>query len=213
MKFVNALIAQGVQDRASDLHFEPQENDFRVRYRIDGVMHEVTKQRRSIHAGVVSRLKITGRPRHRGARGPAGRPGQPAHRWEGDRPAGVEPTDGARREARAPDPRQALGAARLGRAEPVAGELPPIRDQLPEALRSGARHGPTGSGKSTTLYATLNAISNPTVNVVTVDDPVEYQIPGISQVPINPKAGAIRDMAPRQIAFRRKRRRWCIRTL
>ena len=58
VKFVNSLIAQAVQDRASDLHFEPQEHDFRVRYRVDGVLHEVTRQRRSIHAGVVSRLKI-----------------------------------------------------------------------------------------------------------------------------------------------------------
>ena len=189
VKFVNALIAQGVQDRASDLHFEPQEHEFRVRYRIDGVLHEVTKQRRAIHAGVVSRLKIMAGLDIAERRVPQdGRVSLRAAGKEIDLRVSSLPTvHGEKLVLRILDKNSALLNLR---------EL----SLLPENYRRYETSfrkpygmvlvtGPTGSGKSTTLYATLNEISDPTVNVVTVEDPVEYQIPGISQVPINPRAG------------------------
>jgi type IV pilus assembly protein PilB len=189
VKFVNALIAQGVQDRASDLHFEPQEHDFRVRYRIDGVLHEVTRQRRSIHAGVVSRLKIMAGLDIAERRIP--QDGRVSLRTAGKeidlRVSSLPTVHGEKLVLRILDKHSSLLNLR---------EL----NLLPENYRRYEASfrkpygmvlvtGPTGSGKSTTLYATLNEISNPTVNTVTVEDPVEYQIPGISQVPINPRAG------------------------
>jgi type IV pilus assembly protein PilB len=189
VKFVNALIAQGVQDRASDLHFEPQEHDFRVRYRIDGVLHEVTRQRRSIHAGVVSRLKIMAGLDIAERRIP--QDGRVSLRTAGKeidlRVSSLPTVHGEKLVLRILDKNSALLNLR---------EL----SLLPENYRRYEASfrkpygmvlvtGPTGSGKSTTLYATLNEISNDTVNTVTVEDPVEYQIPGISQVPINPRAG------------------------
>jgi type IV pilus assembly protein PilB len=189
VKFVNALIAQGVQDRASDLHFEPQEHDFRVRFRIDGVLHEVTRQRRSLHPGVVSRLKIMAGLDIAERRIP--QDGRISLRTAGKeidlRVSSLPTVHGEKLVLRILDKNSALLDLR---------EL----SLLPENYRHYENSfrkpygmvlvtGPTGSGKSTTLYATLNAISDPSVNVVTVEDPVEYQIPGISQVPINPRAG------------------------
>ena len=189
VKFVNALIAQGVQDRASDLHFEPQENDFRVRYRIDGVLHEVTRQRRSIHAGVVSRLKIMAGLDIAERRVPQdGRVGLRTGGKDIDLRVSSLPTvHGEKLVLRILDKNSSL----LDLKE--LNLLPENHRRYQASFRKPYGMvlvtGPTGSGKSTTLYATLNEISDPTVNVVTVEDPVEYQIPGITQVPINVKAG------------------------
>ncbi len=189
VKFVNALIAQGVQDRASDLHFEPQEHELRVRYRVDGVLHEVTRQRRSIHAGVVSRLKIMAGLDIAERRVP--QDGRVSLRTAGKeidlRVSSLPTVHGEKLVLRILDKNSSLLDLR---------EL----SLLPENYRRYERSfrkpygmvlvtGPTGSGKSTTLYATLNEINGPTVNTVTVEDPVEYQLPGISQVPINARAG------------------------
>ena len=189
VKFVNALIAQGVQDRASDLHFEPQEHHFRVRYRIDGVLHEVTKQRRSIHAGVVSRLKIMAGLDIAERRVP--QDGRVSLRTAGKdidlRVSSLPTAYGEKLVLRILDKNSSLLNLR---------ELSLLPDNYRRFEASFRKPygmvlvtGPTGSGKSTTLYATLNEISTSTVNTVTVEDPVEYQIPGISQVPINVKAG------------------------
>jgi type IV pilus assembly protein PilB len=189
VKFVNALIAQGVQDRASDLHFEPQENDFRVRYRIDGVMHEVTKQRRSIHAGVVSRLKIMAGLDIAERRVP--QDGRVSLRTAGKeidlRVSSLPTVHGEKLVLRILDKHSSLLDLQELNLSPENYHHYEKSFRKPYGMVLVT--GPTGSGKSTTLYATLNEISDPTVNVVTVEDPVEYQIPGISQVPINPRAG------------------------
>jgi type IV pilus assembly protein PilB len=189
VKFVNALIAQAVQDRASDLHFEPQEHDFRVRYRVDGVMHEVTRQRRSIQAGVVSRLKIMAGLDIAERRVPQdGRVSLRAGGKEVDLRVSSLPTVyGEKLVLRILDKNSAL----LNLSE--LSLLPENYRRYEASFRKPYGMilvtGPTGSGKSTTLYATLNEINEPTINTVTVEDPVEYQIPGINQVPINPRAG------------------------
>ena len=189
VKFVNALIAQGVQDRASDLHFEPQEHDLRVRYRIDGVLHEVTRQRRGIHAGVVSRLKIMAGLDIAERRVP--QDGRVSLRTAGKeidlRVSSLPTVHGEKLVLRILD----KGSSLL-----ELGEL----NLLPETYRRYESSfkkpygmilvtGPTGSGKSTTLYATLNEVNDSTVNTVTVEDPVEYSLPGINQVPINLRSG------------------------
>ncbi len=189
VKFVNALIAQAVQDRASDLHFEPQEHDFRVRYRVDGVMHEVTRQRRSIQPGVVSRLKIMAGLDIAERRVPQdGRVSLRAGGKEVDLRVSSLPTVyGEKLVLRILDKNSAL----LNLSE--LSLLPENYQRYEASFRKPYGMilvtGPTGSGKSTTLYATLNEINEPTINTVTVEDPVEYQIPGINQVPINPRAG------------------------
>ncbi|MDQ3980770.1 MAG: Flp pilus assembly complex ATPase component TadA [Actinomycetota bacterium] len=189
VKFVNALIAQAVQDRASDLHFEPQEHDFRVRYRVDGVMHEVTRQRRSIQPGVVSRLKIMAGLDIAERRVPQdGRVSLRAGGKEVDLRVSSLPTVyGEKLVLRILDKNSAL----LNLSE--LSLLPENYRRYEASFRKPYGMilvtGPTGSGKSTTLYATLNEINEPTINTVTVEDPVEYQIPGINQVPINPRAG------------------------
>ena len=166
-------------DRASDIHVEPTENDLRIRFRIDGVLHEVMRSPRSIQAGVISRLKVMadiniaerrvpqdGRITHEGRR--------PQHR-----PARRDPADRVRREGRHANPRQEPGgaAARGSRASC------PRRDARFEASYRKPYGtilvtGPTGSGKSTTLYATLNQLNTPDRNIITVEDPVEYRLPG-----------------------------------
>jgi type IV pilus assembly protein PilB len=191
VRFVNALIDQAVRDRASDIHIEPQEREVRVRYRVDGVLIEVMTQNRKVHPAVVSRLKI------------------------------MADLDIAER--RIPqDGRISLKAGgktvdlRLSTLPTVYGEKIVMRilDTSSVMLQHNFKRyeysyrkpygmilvtGPTGSGKSTTLYATLNVINDPAVNIVTTEDPVEYRLPGISQVQINNKAGLTFPSALRSI--------------
>ena len=189
VKFVNALIAQAVQDRASDLHFEPQEHDFRVRYRIDGVLHEVTKQRRSIQAGVVSRLKIMAGLDIAERRVP--QDGRVSLRSAGKeidlRVSSLPTVHGEKLVLRILDKNSSL--LNLGELSLRPENYHRYEASFRKPYGMVLVTGPTGSGKSTTLYATLNEISNSSVNVVTVEDPVEYQIAGITQVQINPRAG------------------------
>ncbi len=189
VKFVNALIAQGVQDRASDLHFEPQEKELRVRYRIDGVLHEVTRQRRSIHAGVVSRLKIMAGLDIAERRVP--QDGRVSLRTAGKeidlRVSSLPTVHGEKLVLRILDKTSSL--LDLGGLSLLADNYRRYEASFRKPYGMVLVTGPTGSGKSTTLYATLNEINDPGVNIVTVEDPVEYQLPGISQVPINARAG------------------------
>ena len=189
VKFVNALIAQGVQDRASDLHFEPREQDFRVRYRIDGVLHEVTTQRRSIYAGVVSRLKIMAGLDIAERRVP--QDGRVSLRTAGReidlRVSSLPTVHGEKLVLRILDKNSPLLDLRELSLQPDNHRRYETSFRKPYGMVVVT--GPTGSGKSTTLYATLNEINDLGVNAVTVEDPVEYQIPGINQVQINPRAG------------------------
>ena len=189
VKFVNALITQAVHDRASDIHVEPQERALRVRYRVDGVLHEVTSQNKRIHAGVVSRLKIMADLDIAERRVPQdGRISLTTAGKHIDLRVSTLPTVYGEKVV-----------MRILDKSSVLMELPDLgflEDNYERYQRSFTKPygmilvtGPTGSGKSTTLYATLNIISSPAVNCVTVEDPVEYRLPGISQVQIHPKAG------------------------
>ncbi|WP_372727816.1 GspE/PulE family protein [Nocardioides sp.] len=189
VRFVNLLISQAISDRASDIHLEPTEHDLRVRYRIDGVLQDAHRGPRSIVNGVVSRLKIMAGMNIAERRIPQdGRLTVSHQNSTMDLRVATLPTVwGEKIVARVLDNTN----TRLGLDD--LGFSPHNRARFSEAY--GKPYGmilvtgPTGSGKSTTLYATLNILNQPQVNVITVEDPVEYRLPGINQVQTNPKAG------------------------
>jgi type IV pilus assembly protein PilB len=189
VKLVNLLITQAVAERASDIHIEPQERDVRIRYRIDGVLHEVMRSPKSIQAGVISRLKIMSDINIAERRVPQdGRVGLVVGGKAIDLRVATLPT--------------VYGEKVVIRILDKSSVLLDLQD-LGFSEHNYARYersfrkpygmilvtGPTGSGKSTTLYATLNIINTPERNIITVEDPVEYRLPGVNQIQINPKAG------------------------
>lgn len=189
VKFVNLLVQQAVTSRASDIHVEPTEHDLRIRFRIDGVLHEVMRSPRSIQAGVVSRLKVMADINIAERRIP--QDGRITMKVSGRsidlRVATLPTVYGEKVVMRILDKGQAvLDLADLG-------FLPETLDRFERSYRKPYGTilvtGPTGSGKSTTLYATLNLLNEPHRNIITVEDPVEYRLPGINQVQIHAKAG------------------------
>ncbi len=189
VKLVNMLISKAAADRASDIHIEPTERDLRVRYRIDGVLHEIMRTPRSIMNAVVSRLKIMADIDIAERRRPQdGRISLKVGRRSIDLRVSTLPTIyGEKVVMRILDTSQALLQLE------DLGFLPDTETRYAEAFSKPYGTilvtGPTGSGKSTTLYATLNVLNKPEVNIVTVEDPVEYRLSGISQVQVNRKAG------------------------
>jgi type IV pilus assembly protein PilB len=189
VKFVNLLVNQAVTDRASDIHVEPTETDLRIRFRIDGVLHEVMRSPRSIQAGVISRLKVMADINIAERRVP--QDGRITMKVNGRgidlRVATLPTVYGEKVVMRILDKGQAVL-----RLEDL-GFLPESLDRFEISYRKPYGTilvtGPTGSGKSTTLYATLNLLNEPSRNIITVEDPVEYRLPGINQVQINQKAG------------------------
>jgi type IV pilus assembly protein PilB len=189
VRYVNSLIEQGIQSRASDLHLEPTENDLRVRYRIDGVLHEVDSVPQAVQNALISRLKIMSNVDITERRIPQnGRiTVQIGDRSVDLRTATLPTVWGEKVVLRVLDTSGInLNLKNLG-----------FSDENRERYSTSYRKphgmvlvtGPTGSGKSTTLYATLTEISKPTVNIITVEDPVEYRLPGVNQVQVNHKAG------------------------
>ena len=131
-----------------------------------------------------------GRHQHRRAPHPAGRPYQHEGRRAGHRPSCRDPADGVRRKSRHANPRQEPGGAAARRAGLPARDRGSVRRRsCHKPYGTILATGPTGSGKSTTLYAALNTLNKPDRNIITVEDPVEYRMPGVNQVQINPKAG------------------------
>ena len=189
VKFVNLLISQAVQDRASDIHIEPTDRDLRVRFRIDGVLHEVMKSPKSIQAGVISRLKIMADMNIAERRVPQdGRLSVSVTGKKIDlRVASLPTVWGEKIVMRILDNSTAmLKLSDLGFTD---GNYERWSQSFTKPYGMMLVTGPTGSGKSTTLYATLNIVSTPDKNVITVEDPVEYRIAGINQVQTNVKAG------------------------
>lgn len=189
VKLVNLLITQAVNDRASDIHVEPQEKDIRVRYRIDGVLHEVMRSPKTIQAGVVSRLKIMADLDIAERRIPqSGRISvKVAHKAVDLRVETLPTVHGEKIVMRVID----KSAGLLDIKDMGLSDSDTARYAWATGLPYGAIlvSGPTGSGKSTTLYATLNLLNGPERNIITVEDPVEQKIAGLSQVQVHTKAG------------------------
>jgi type IV pilus assembly protein PilB len=189
VKFVNLLITQAIQDRASDIHIEPNERDLRVRYRIDGVLHEVMRSPKNIQSGVTSRLKIMAEINIAERRVPQdGRMSVTTNGKKVDLRVATLPTVwGEKVVMRILDNSTAmLNLSDLGFS---AGNYERYAQSFTKPYGMLLVTGPTGSGKSTTLYATLNIVNSPDKNVITVEDPVEYRLAGINQVQTNAKAG------------------------
>ncbi|MEZ5116910.1 MAG: ATPase, T2SS/T4P/T4SS family [Candidatus Nanopelagicales bacterium] len=189
VKFVNLLITQAIQDLASDIHLEPTETDLRVRYRIDGVLHEVMRSPKAIQGGVISRLKIMADIDIAERRIPQdGRLSVSAHGKKVDLRVATLPTVwGEKVVMRILDTSTArLDLADLGFSD---SNYDRFSQSFTKPYGMILVTGPTGSGKSTTLYATLNILNRPEVNIITVEDPVEYRLAGINQVQTNVKAG------------------------
>lgn len=189
VRFVNLLINQAISDRASDIHIEPTERDMRVRYRIDGVLHDAHRSPKNIQNGVISRLKIMAEMNIAERRVP--QDGRMSVNHEGRRVdlrvATLPTVWGEKVVLRILDTSQTqLGLDDLGFSPDNYARY---RASYSKPYGMILATGPTGSGKSTTLYATLNQLNRTDVNVITVEDPVEYRLPGINQVQTNTKAG------------------------
>jgi type IV pilus assembly protein PilB len=189
VRYVNSLIEQAIQNRASDLHLEPTDHDMRVRYRIDGVLHELDRVPRGVQSALISRLKIMSNVDITERRVPQnGRiTVQIRDRSVDLRTATLPTVWGEKVVLRVLDTGGIeLDIAKLGFTEAN-------HDRFAESFTKPHGMllvtGPTGSGKSTTLYATLARISRPEINVITVEDPVEYRLAGVNQVQVNHKAG------------------------
>ncbi|GGB94036.1 GspE/PulE family protein [Cellulomonas carbonis] len=189
VRFVNILVQQAIQDRASDIHIEPSEADVRVRYRIDGVLHEMQRAPKQIQGGVISRLKIMSDIDIAERRKPQdGRMSVTHNGRKIDLRVATLPTVwGEKVVMRILD--NSTASLDLRDLSFLEENLETYKESYTKPYGMILVTGPTGSGKSTTLYATLNAVSRPEINVITVEDPVEYRLPGINQVQVNPKAG------------------------
>ncbi|MGV8847489.1 GspE/PulE family protein [Tessaracoccus sp.] len=189
VRFVNLIISQAIADRASDIHLEPSEHFLRIRYRIDGVLKDSQQAPRAIQQGVISRLKIMSDINIAEKRIPQdGRLSLVQNGRKIDLRVATLPTRwGEKVVMRILDnSNTTLGLDDLGFSTE---NYERFRTSFTKPYGMILVTGPTGSGKSTTLYATLNQISTPEVNVITVEDPIEYILPGINQIQTNVKAG------------------------
>jgi type IV pilus assembly protein PilB len=189
VQVVNLILAQAVRDRASDVHIEPQEEQVRVRVRTDGALHEVLTLPGSMSQSLVSRIKVMADMNIVERRRP--QDGQFHASVQGReldiRVSTTSTVFGEKCVLRLLDKTRALYQVReLGMpADTAARYLELSRSPYGMVICAG----PTGSGKTTTLYATLAEIANDSINVTTIEDPVEYVFPGISQIQINEAAG------------------------
>jgi type IV pilus assembly protein PilB len=189
IKLVNLLITQAVNDRASDIHIEPGERSLRVRYRIDGVLHEVMTPPKAVQSGMISRLKIMADVDIAERRVPQdGRIGLVVQGKQIDIRLATLPTvNGEKVVMRILDKSSVL--LRLQDLGFMPDNFTRYKEAYVKPYGTILVTGPTGSGKSTTLYATLNILNSPEINIITVEDPVEYKLPGVNQVQTNVKAG------------------------
>jgi type IV pilus assembly protein PilB len=191
VRLVNSMIFEAAEDGASDIHVEPQEDDLVVRYRIDGVLHVAHHISKRLASGVTTRLKVLAKldiaERRKPQDGRISLNAAAAGRMLDIRVATLPTVDGEAVTMRLLDKsREVPTLGSLGLSDRMSEEMDAILARPTGALLVT---GPTGSGKSTTLYAALNAISRPEINIITVEDPVEYRLTGVNQVQINPRAG------------------------
>jgi type IV pilus assembly protein PilB len=191
VRLVNSMIFQAAEDGASDIHVEPQENELIVRYRIDGVLHVAHRIPKRLAAGVTTRLKVLSKldiaERRKPQDGRITLGAQAAGRTLDVRVATLPTVEGESVTMRLLDKsRDVPTLTDVGLGDEMQKRMTKILAKPTGALLVT---GPTGSGKSTTLYASLAAINRPEINIITVEDPVEYRLGEINQVQINPRAG------------------------
>jgi type IV pilus assembly protein PilB len=189
IKLVNSLIGQGVEQGASDIHFEPVDGDLVVRYRVDGVLAEATRVPRRLVAGVISRIKIMSDLDIAERRVP--QDGRVALNIDGRsvdvRVATLPLVGGESAVMRVLDKDGAvIDLDKLGMVDPERARFVKAFTRPHGAVLVT---GPTGSGKTTTLYGALQMLHTPDKNIITIEDPVEYELSGVKQMQVNTKAG------------------------
>jgi len=189
IKMVDTLLEYAILERASDIHIEPTEKDVIIRYRIDGILRKVMTIPKTTHAGIVSRIKILSNLKldeHRLPQDGRFKIVTPEYRIA-FRVSIIPTFDGEKIALRLLDEKsQIISLEQLG-LEPKPREIVKRNIKKPHGMLLAT--GPTGSGKTTTLYTILNLLNSPRVNISTIEDPIEYRIPGINQCQINPKIG------------------------
>lgn len=201
VRLVNSIILQAAEDGASDLHFDPQDDALVVRLRVDGVLHEVQRIPKRLAPGVTTRLKVLAKldiaERRKPQDGRISLNAKAAGRLLDIRVAVLPSVEGEVVVMRLLDKsKKPPTLTDLG----LSDEMRKVFEEIVQ-MPTGALlvTGPTGSGKSTTLYASLNEINRPEVNIITVEDPVEYRLAGLNQVQVNPRAGMTFSAALRSI--------------
>ena len=191
VRLVNSVIFQAAEDGASDIHWEPQEDSLAVRLRIDGVLHEVQRIPKRLANGVTTRLKVLAKldiaERRKPQDGRINLSAAAAGRMMDIRVAVLPTVEGEQIVMRLVDKSKKVPTlVELGLSDEMQRKLIDIFLRPTGALLVT---GPTGSGKSTTLYAGISEVNRPEINIITVEDPVEFKIPGVNQVQINVRAG------------------------
>ncbi len=187
IKLVNHIISQSIKARASDIHIEPYQDNFKVRYRVDGILYDLLSPPKGIQASLTSRIKVMAKMNIAEKRLPQdGRIDVKIGDQEIDIRVSTIPTSFGERVV-----------LRLLNKSSSLLELPELgltkqRLKTFERLATSPNGiilvtGPTGSGKTTTLYAILSSLNKPDINIITIEDPIEYQLKGISQIQVNPK--------------------------
>jgi general secretion pathway protein E len=187
IKLVNHVISQSIKARASDIHIEPYQDSFKVRYRVDGILYDLLTPPKWIQPALISRIKVMAKLNIAEKRLPQdGRFDVKVSNQDIDVRVSTIPTSFGERVVM-----RLLNKTTSVITLPELGISSGRLQQLEELVKAPNGiilvTGPTGSGKTTTLYAVLMTIKKPDINIITVEDPVEYQIEGISQIQVNPK--------------------------
>lgn len=199
VKLLGQIIEQAVHKRTSDIHIEPMENQVRVRFRVDGVLHEAMRHDISLHAALIARIKIvSGLDISEKRRPQDGRATSIVDRQEYDIRVSILPTVYGEKVVMRLAQKKALTMDKKELGFPDD-ELAKFDKILSHPNGMILVTGPTGSGKSTTLYTALNELNGEGVNIITVEDPVEANVAGINQVQVNEKAGLTFSSALRSI--------------
>jgi len=189
VRLANLIIRQAIKDKASDIHIQPEASRVRIRYRIDGILHDTMTVPKKVQAPLVSRIKVMGDMDIAEKRAPQdGRISLKLGGREYDFRVSTNPgANGEKVVMRILDKRGVqVGLHQLGIPAVMLEEF---ENLINRSYGIVTVTGPTGSGKSTTLYSALNRLNSPEKNILTIEDPVEYQLPGLTQTQVNIRAG------------------------
>ena len=189
VRIVDSLLEYSILEKASDIHIEPAEKEVNVRYRIDGILNKVMTLPKSAHAGIIARIKILSNLKLDEHRLPQdGRFKIKSADYQVSFRVSIIPTfDGEKAVLRLlPDTAQQMSLEQLGFQEK---DYEIVKRNISKPHGMILVTGPTGSGKTTTLYTILQILNTPKVNISTIEDPIEYKMPGINQCQVQPKIG------------------------
>jgi len=187
IRLVNNIISQAIKARSSDIHMEPYQNSLKIRYRVDGILYDLVTPPKGIQPALISRIKVMAKLNIAEKRLPQdGRFDVRIGEQEIDVRVSTLPTSfGERVVLRLLN--KASSFFKVTELGLEADQFEQVQKLITSPNGIILVTGPTGSGKTTTLYAILASINRPDINIITIEDPVEYQLPGISQIQVNPK--------------------------